>query len=93
MASAHSVPLVTDLAARMTRLCDEVGASHLERYTALEIARALVAVSPEAPPSLDLHPRNLSAGGTAAPLVVFAGGLTAASGSPPSPAHTAGPIT
>ena len=39
------VQIVTDLAERITRLFDDVGASRVERYSALDVARALVVVS------------------------------------------------
>ncbi len=40
-----SVQIVTELAERITRLFDDVGASQVERYSALDVARALVPVS------------------------------------------------
>ena len=39
------VQIVTDLAERITRLFDDVGASQIERHAALDVARALVVVS------------------------------------------------
>ena len=39
------VQIVTDLAARITHLFDDAGASQVERYAALDVARALVVVS------------------------------------------------
>jgi hypothetical protein len=39
------VQIVTELAERITRLFDETGASQVERYCALDVARALVSVS------------------------------------------------
>lgn len=39
------VRIVTELAERITRLFDDVGASQVERYSALDVARALIAVS------------------------------------------------
>jgi hypothetical protein len=39
------VQIVTDLAERITRLFDDLGASQVERYAALDMARALVPVS------------------------------------------------
>lgn len=46
MGSESGVQIVTALAERITRLLDESGASRVERYSALEIARVLVAISP-----------------------------------------------
>jgi hypothetical protein len=40
-----SVQIVTALAERITRLFDDAGASQIERYSALDVARALVPVS------------------------------------------------
>jgi hypothetical protein len=39
------VQIVTDLAQQITRLFDDVGASQVERYSALDVARALVPIS------------------------------------------------
>jgi hypothetical protein len=41
----NGVQIVTDLAATITRLFNEAGASQVERYAALDIARSLVSVS------------------------------------------------
>lgn len=41
----NGVQIVTDLADRITRLFDDVGASQVERYSALDVARALVPLS------------------------------------------------
>ena len=40
-----SVQIVTNLAERITRLFDDAGASQVERYSALDVARALLVVS------------------------------------------------
>jgi hypothetical protein len=40
-----AVQIVTDLAERITQLFDDTGASQVERYAALDVARALVVVS------------------------------------------------
>ncbi len=39
------VQIVTELAERITRLFDETGASQVERFAALDVARALIVVS------------------------------------------------
>lgn len=41
----ESEQIVTDLAHRITRMFDETGASQVERYSALKVAKALVVVS------------------------------------------------
>lgn len=43
--SASGVQIVTDMAEQITRLFDDAGASQVERYAALDVARALVVVS------------------------------------------------
>jgi hypothetical protein len=41
----NGVRIVTDLAERITALFDDAGASQVERYSALDVARALVPIS------------------------------------------------
>lgn len=44
-AKNSGVQLVTQLAETITQIFDDSGASKVERYTALDVARALIAVS------------------------------------------------
>jgi hypothetical protein len=55
MPPGSSVQIATDLADRITRLFDDVGASQIERYSALDVARALIPLS-EASISAALSP-------------------------------------